>query len=56
METGDRRVSIQRERYLETFLGGMETPALEEISLLGVALDTFLGGMETPQLDPLDTG
>ena len=25
METGDRRISIQRERYLETFLRGMET-------------------------------
>ena len=25
----------------------METPALEEIPLLGISLETFLGGMET---------
>ena len=33
--------------FLETFLGGMETPEVDARQLYFAHLETFLGGMET---------
>ena len=40
-------VTDPTKKYLETFLGGMETERLQEPAYLLVVLETFLGGMET---------